>query len=171
MSDAILAGAFLGMLMASIFVGVGLIILLPYVNPKSPTIQSLANRGGNSTRFVMIVLAFYPAWAAVGAATGLILVAIERGAPGDGLGSPNLAFTAALVGFAIIVAVPLACLPSRRCRLAYPRNRPAITSTSSSSGTRSCSSVSRSRTVTAWSWAVSPSTVIQKGVPISSWRR
>ena len=113
MSDAILAGAFLGMLMASIFVGIGLIILLPYVSPKSPTIQLLANRGGNSTRFVMIVLAFYPAWAAVGAVTGLILVAIDRGAPGDGLGSPNLAFTLALAGFAIIITTPLAYLLRR----------------------------------------------------------
>jgi hypothetical protein len=113
MNDAVFAGAFLGMLMASIFVGVGAIILLPYVNPKSPTIQLLANRGGNSTRFVMIVLAFYPAWAAIGAATGLILVAIERGAPGDGLGSPNLAFTAALVGFSIIITAPLIYLLRR----------------------------------------------------------
>jgi hypothetical protein len=113
MSDALVAGAFLGMLMASIFVGVGLLILLPYVNPKSPTIQGLANRGGNATRFVMIFLAFYPAWAAIGAATGLVLVLIERGAPGDGLGSPNLAFTAALVGFAVLVTAPLIYLLRR----------------------------------------------------------
>ncbi len=37
--------------------------------------------------------------------------------------------------------------------------------------TRSCAMVSRSRIVTAWSSRVSKSTVMQNGVPISSWRR
>ena len=113
MSDAVVAGAFLGMLMASVFVSVGVVILLPYINPHSPTLQTLAERGGNSTRFVMIVLAFYPAWAAVGAVTGLVLVAIERGAPGDGLGSPNLVYTAVLVGFSILIGAPAALILRR----------------------------------------------------------
>ena len=40
-----------------------------------------------------------------------------------------------------------------------------------SSGMRSCAIVSRSRIVTASSSSVSKSTVMQYGVPISSWRR
>ncbi len=108
MTDAVLAGAFLGMPMASIFVAVGAVILLPYVDPKSPTVQLLAARDGNTTRFVTIVLAFYPAWATIGAVMGLVLVAIERGAPGAGMGSPNLVYTVVLVGLAVLMATPAA---------------------------------------------------------------
>ena len=52
-----------------------------------------------------------------------------------------------------------------------PLRRAARYTYSSESGTRSCGMVSRSRTVTAWSSSESKSTVMQNGVPISSWRR
>lgn|GEM_PF-5222764 len=49
--------------------------------------------------------------------------------------------------------------------------REAKNSRSSATGTRVCSIVSRERTVTVSSSSESKSTVTQKGVPISSWRR
>ena len=52
-----------------------------------------------------------------------------------------------------------------------PLSRSVRNPASASSGTRSWPIVSRSRTVTAWSSSESKSTVTQKGVPISSWRR
>ena len=56
-------------------------------------------------------------------------------------------------------------------RPTQPRRRRRISSTTFFAGTRSWTSVSRSRSVTVPSLAVSPSIVMQKGVPISSWRR
>ena len=53
----------------------------------------------------------------------------------------------------------------------HPTNRVRSSSTNLSTGTRCCCMVSRSRMVTAWSSRVSKSTVTQRGVPISSWRR
>lgn len=113
MTDSVIAGALMGLMMASVFVAVGAIILLPYVDPRSPQVQMLVERGGNSRRFVMVVLAFYPAWAVIGALAGLVLVAFERGVPGGGLGSPNLAFTAALLGFTLLGSAPAAMLLRR----------------------------------------------------------
>ena len=96
------------MLMASVFVSVGAIILLPYVDPNSRTIQILAKRGNNALRFVIIVLAFYPVWAAIGALTGLLFQLLEHSAPTEGLGSPNLIFTAVLLSFTLLAALPTA---------------------------------------------------------------
>lgn len=113
MTDAAIAGVFLGMLMASVFVSLGAIILFPYVDPKSNRIKLIAERGANTTQFVMAVLAFYPGWAVVGALTGLLFLAFERAVPSDGLGSPNLAFTLALLGFSVLITVPAAYLLAR----------------------------------------------------------
>ena len=52
-----------------------------------------------------------------------------------------------------------------------PTRRVASQPSTWSRATRSCAIVSRSRIVTAWSSRVSKSTVMQYGVPISSWRR
>ena len=52
-----------------------------------------------------------------------------------------------------------------------PTRRAASQPSTWSRATRSCAIVSRSRIVTAWSSRVSKSTVMQYGVPISSWRR
>ena len=63
------------------------------------------------------------------------------------------------------------CLPPSRDNAPHAVKRPRSSSTRPSTGTRCCCMVSRSRMVTAWSSRVSKSTVTQRGVPISSWRR
>ena len=59
----------------------------------------------------------------------------------------------------------------RRLGADHASTRCAISSTTSALFTRHCSSESRSRIVTVPSCSVWPSTVMQNGVPASSWRR
>ena len=114
--EAVLTGAFLGMLMSSIFIAGGALLLLPYMGAHSPLVRVVAERGAPTRLVVLVVLAFYPTWAAIGAVTGLVYVAFEEGAPGGGLGSPNLAHTLTVIGLALLMATPAAYFARRSAR-------------------------------------------------------
>ena len=113
LTGAVYAGAILGMMMASAFIAIGAVILMPYMDPKSARFMAFAQRRFSAHMVVMAVVAFYPLWAAIGALAGLVLVVFERAVPGAGLGSPNLAYTAALAGLAIMCFVPAGLMLKR----------------------------------------------------------
>lgn len=115
--ESVIAGAMLGMMMASIFVALGAMAILPYLDPNSPRIQSMT-AGGSTGRILAVVVALYLVWAAVGALTGLLNAALDRAVPGGGLGSPNLVFTSALLCLSVLLTVPAA--------LVFRRSAPAI---------------------------------------------
>ena len=104
--SAVIAGAASGLLMASVFVAVGAIMLFVYVKDPPPGFRALLGRFSPSKMVMSFVIFAYPVWAVVGAIAGLLYNA-SQDSSGTGLGSPNLAFTLAVVVLAVMVAVPL----------------------------------------------------------------
>ena len=52
----------------------------------------------------------YPTWAVMGGILALLYQVCLQQAPGSGLGSPNLVYTLAILGMAVMLATPLAIL-------------------------------------------------------------
>ena len=65
------------------------------------------------TMMVGIIVLAYPVWILAGVVLGLLYMASESMAPGAGLGSPNLAYTVAVLISAASGAVPLAIVLRR----------------------------------------------------------
>ena len=103
-------GAVLGMLMASVFITVSMISLFLVLKNRREQMMPVMEKYPPMTLAMGIVAVSYPTWAVVGGALALLYrVSLEQ-APGGGIGSPNLAYTLAIVGIAILLAAPLAIL-------------------------------------------------------------
>ena len=112
MSYAI-AGATIGLLMASVVVGVGPIMLFALARDPSPFLRSMLEKVSPMALIMALVVLAYPTWGVVGAALGLLYRASTVEAPGGGLGSPNLVYTLAIVAVALVMALPIAFLLRR----------------------------------------------------------
>ena len=103
-------GAVLGMLMASVFITVSMISLFLVLKNRREQMMPVMEKYPPMTLAMGIVAVSYPTWAVVGGALALLYrVSLEQ-APGGGIGSPNLAYTLAIVGIAVLLAAPLAIL-------------------------------------------------------------
>ena len=108
-----LVGAASGLLMASIFVCAGALTLFPLVRDPSPQFRALMDRTPPGTMVIGLTVLAFPVWGIIGAIIGVLyLISVEQ-APGGGLGSPNLAFTAAVVVIGAAMAAPFAVLLRR----------------------------------------------------------
>ena len=93
MIEAIIAGALLGLLMASVFVSGGALIFTKYITAESKVIKYVNTRR-SPTLFVLIMIGLiYIMWSIVGIIHGAAFVLLEEINPANGLGSPNLVFT------------------------------------------------------------------------------
>ncbi|MCH2310995.1 MAG: hypothetical protein MK362_00680 [SAR202 cluster bacterium] len=93
MIEAIIAGALLGLLMASVFVSGGALIFTKYITAESKVIKYVNTRR-SPTLFVLIMIGLiYIMWSIVGIIHGAAFVLLEKINPANGLGSPNLVFT------------------------------------------------------------------------------
>ena len=109
----VIAGATTGLLMASVFVGVGPIMLFSLARDPSPFMRAMLERVSPMPLMIALVILAYPTWGLVGAALGLVYRASTVEAPGGGLGSPNLLYTVSVVAGALVMALPIAFLLRR----------------------------------------------------------
>ena len=109
----LVAGTASGLLMASIFVCGGVLTLFPLVKDPSPQFQALMDRTPPGTLVIGMTVLAYPVWGIIGAIGGILYgISVEQ-VPGRGLGSPNLAFTVAVVVVGVMMAAPFAVLLRR----------------------------------------------------------
>lgn len=103
-------GAVLGMLMASVFITISMISLFLVLKNRREQMMPVMEKYPPMTLAMGIVALSYPTWAVIGGILALLYrVSLEQ-APGSGIGSPNLAYTLAISGMAILLAAPLAIL-------------------------------------------------------------
>jgi len=109
----LIAGATSGLLMASVFVTAGPIMLFALAKDPSPFFRSLLDKVSPMALMMSLVVLAFPTWAVVGAAIGLVYRASITETPGGGMGSPNLAYTLAIVAVGVVGAAPIALLLRR----------------------------------------------------------
>ena len=96
--------------MASVFITVSMVSLFLVLKNRREQMMPVMEKFPPTTLAMGIVALSYPTWAVVGGILSLLYrVSLEQ-APGGGIGSPNLAYTLAIVGMAIMLTAPLAVL-------------------------------------------------------------
>ncbi len=108
--ETFIDGAVLGMLMASVFITVSMISLFFVLKNRRQQMMPVMEKYPPMTLAMGIVALSYPTWAVIGGALALLYRVCLEQAPGGGIGSPNLAYTFAISGMAILFAAPLAIL-------------------------------------------------------------
>ena len=103
----------IGLLMASIFITVGELMLFFLYKNRTPAMERFFESIPPARLAMAIVALAYPTWAGLGAMFALLYLISTREAPGGGLGSPNLVFTAAVVVVSLMMAAPIAYLLRR----------------------------------------------------------
>ena len=112
----LVVGLACGAFMASIFVTLGAWAVVRMTDDPPPVMLRLLERHSPMRLVMPVVLLSYPVWGAAGMLLGLLFLASENGAPGGGLGSPNMFYTAVVVAIAVL-ATPPALLLVRPARL------------------------------------------------------
>ncbi len=103
-------GAVLGMLMASVFITVSMFSLFLVLKNRREQMAPLMEKYPPMTLAMGIVAVSYPTWAVIGGALALLYrISLEQ-APGGGIGSPNMVYTLAVLGMAVMMAAPIAIL-------------------------------------------------------------
>ncbi|MAO89209.1 MAG: hypothetical protein CL880_01575 [Dehalococcoidia bacterium] len=106
MVEAIISGALLGLLMASVFVSGGALIITQYITPDSSVIKFFNSRRRPTFVVLLLIGIIYMLWSVVGIIHGAAFVLIGKINSLNGLGSPNLIFTLLtliLPGFVILI--------------------------------------------------------------------
>ena len=106
MVEAIISGALLGLLMASVFVSGGALIIAQYITPDSSVIKFFNSRRRPTFVVLLLIGIIYMFWSVVGIIHGAAFVLIGKINSLNGLGSPNLIFTLLtliLPGFVILI--------------------------------------------------------------------
>ena len=106
MVEAIIAGALLGLLMASVFVSGGALIITQYITPDSSVIKFFNSRRRPTFVVLLLIGMIYILWSVVGIIHGAAFVLIGKINSLNGLGSPNLILTLLtliLPGFVILI--------------------------------------------------------------------
>ena len=101
-------GAVLGMLMASVFITVSMVSLFLVLKHRRERMMPVMEKYPPMTLAMGTVAVSYPTWAVMGGVLALLYRVCLEQAPGGGLGSPNLAYTLAILGIALALAAPLA---------------------------------------------------------------
>ena len=106
--SAIVAGTASGFVMASVFICFGSLMLFMIVKNTPPGFQPVLDRFPPTSLVMWLVIFGYPAWGIIGAVLGLVYKISLEQAPGPGMGSPNLVFTAAVVVATVMLTLPVA---------------------------------------------------------------
>ena len=96
--------------MASVFITVSMISLFLVLKNRREQMMPVMEKYPPMTMAMGIVAVSYPTWAVMGGILALLYRVSLGQAPGGGLGSPNLAYTLAVLGIAVLLAAPLAIL-------------------------------------------------------------
>ena len=111
--DALISGAVIGLLMASVFITAGELMLFFIVKNQSAELRPVLAKFPPATLAMTIVAVAYPTWGIIGAVLGLLYQISIREVPGGGIGSPNFVFTLAVVVVAVMMAAPFMILLRR----------------------------------------------------------
>ena len=106
----VIAGAFSGLLMASVTVALGPIMLFYLAKEPSPFFRALLRKIPPIYMTMGLVVLAYPTWTVMGAVGGVLYRISATEAPGGGLGSPNLLFSLARRVAGSTIAPPAALL-------------------------------------------------------------
>ena len=104
--SALVAGLATGVLMASVFITVGMFLAFHLIKDPSPSIAVYLARFPPGGLVLGIVVLAYPVWGIIGVILGLVLLAMQNAAPGGGLGSTNLVYS-----FGVLTAIPMLAAP------------------------------------------------------------
>ena len=96
------------MLMASVFITVSMISLFLVLKNRREQMMPVMEKYSPMTLAMGTVAVSYPTWAVIGGILAMLYQVCLKQAPGGGLGSPNLAYTLAILGIALALAAPLA---------------------------------------------------------------
>ena len=109
----ILAGVICGLLMATVFLGVGVYIVFSNRDIYDRLSKFLPQ--GISPTLVMLffLIAVPPSWALFGVIAGLLYRLVDESSPNAGLGSHNFTFTLAILCFSALVTLILLFIRKR----------------------------------------------------------
>ena len=109
----LLAGMASGVLMAKFFIVIGSLTAFAALRNPPPYLAGVMARYPLGGLVIAVVIIAYPVWTIVGIVLALVFLALQNGAPGGGLGSPNIAYTTGVSVAGIAIVLPLA-IPFRR---------------------------------------------------------
>jgi hypothetical protein len=99
--------------MASVFIGVGMFLAFVLVRDAPPGVSVYLARFPPGGLIMAIVVLSYPIWGIVGVISALALLGLQNGAPGGGLGTPNLTYSFGVLTLCPLLAAPIAYLLRR----------------------------------------------------------
>ena len=109
----LIAGLATGVFMAQIFITVGCLTAFFALRDPPPALAVMLARFPPGVFVMTIVFFAYPLWGVIGIVAAFLFIALENGAPGGGLGSPNMVYTIGVTLAAIALALPIAILARR----------------------------------------------------------
>ena len=111
--DVLIAGFASGAFMAQVFIMVGCVMAFFWLKRPSAGVSVMLARFPPGV-FVMAAVVFaYPAWGVVGIVLAFLFATLRDAAPGGGLGSPNMVYTAGVCVALVALAAPLIVLARR----------------------------------------------------------
>lgn len=111
--DILIAGLASGVFMAQLFITIGCITAFFALKDPPPAIAVMLARFPPGVFVMTIVIFAYPVWGVIGLVSAFLFLALQNAAPGAGLGSPNLIYTAFVFLASIALALPLIILAKR----------------------------------------------------------
>ena len=109
----VVAGAFSGLLMASVCVALGPIALFMLAKEPSGVYSATLGKFPPMVLTMAVVVLSYPVWSVFGGLMGLAYRLAFTQAPGGGVGSPNLVYTVTVAALTLLIGLPLAVLLRR----------------------------------------------------------
>ncbi len=109
----ILAGVICGLLMATVFLGVGIYILASNRDIYDRLGKSLPQGLSPGAIMLFFVIVVPPSWALFGVIAGLLYRLADESSPNAGLGSSNFTFTLAILCFSALVTLILLFIRKR----------------------------------------------------------
>ena len=110
----LILGTAAGFLMASVFVTAAVLMLFSAVRNTPPALEPIFARVSPSSLALGTVVLGYPTWGAIGAVMSVLYTISVEQLPGGGIGSPNQAFTLAVLVVAVAMSAPFLVLLRRR---------------------------------------------------------
>lgn len=111
--DILIAGLAAGVFMAQLFITIGCITAFFALKDPPPTIAVMLARFPPGVFVMTVVIFAYPVWGIIGLVSAFLFLALQNAAPGEGLGSPNLVYTAFVFLASVALALPLIILAKR----------------------------------------------------------
>ena len=111
--DILIAGLASGVFMAQAFITIGCVTAFFALKDPPPMVALTLARFPPGVFIMTIVVFAYPVWGVIGIVSAFLLLAFQNAAPGEGLGSPNLVYTAFVSLASVALAIPVIVMAKR----------------------------------------------------------